>query len=211
MNRSLKFAALFCVAVLALPVCAQVYNNIDDSLIGFQNPPCSNLNPAGSFCAGGSGTPVGLPTQTIDNVSPSLDGDSMEISLDGESLPSGETTNVLWPWKAGANNSITTFVGTYHVYLPEITNVQALEYDQFQFNAGTRYMFGSECDSPTLAGGFWRIWNQQTSTWVLTTAPCTLLTSGAQGNWHTIVWTTHRVPGHQLRRRSLYVLRLAGG
>lgn len=192
-----KSLSLFCAigftVLLTLPVSAQVYSNLDDTLTGWQNPPCSNLNPAGSFCAGGSGTPVGDPTQTIDNSTPSLDGESMKISLDGESLSSGETTNVLWPWKAGANNSITTFVGIYHVYLPEITNIQALEYDQFQFNSGTRYMMGSECDSPTLSGGYWRIWNQLTSSWVSTSVACTLLST--PNVWHSIQWNTHRVAG----------------
>jgi hypothetical protein len=106
-------------------------------------------------------------------------------------LPSGETTNVLWPWKYGANNAITNYLGTYHVYLTNVSNIQALEYDQFGFhNAGSpgnRFMQGSECDNPSLTAGFWRIWNAKTASWVTTSVPCTIFTANT---WHSIVWST---------------------
>jgi uncharacterized repeat protein (TIGR02543 family) len=173
------------------------YSSISSSLTGWQTPPCSNLNPSGSYCAGGNGTPTSAPTQTIAHSSPSLDGDAMEISLVGQSsLPVGETTNVLWLWKGGANNNINNYVGVYNVYLPEISNIQALEYDQFGFHnegsPGNRFMMGSECDSPTFSTGYWRIWNAQAQSWVTTSVPCTLLTT--PGVWHNIQWVTMTDP-----------------
>jgi Bacterial Ig-like domain (group 2) len=165
------------------------YSNLDDSLSGWQYPtPCY-----GPTCAGGTGTATAY-FQTINNSTPSLDGESMEVGFTAQSgLSSGQTTNVLWPNKVGANSSATSFLGTYNVYLPTVSTVQALEFDQFQFVGGQRFMMGSECDSPTLAGGFWRIWNQYTTSWVTTTVHCTLLTTAAA--WHSVVWATHRIPG----------------
>jgi hypothetical protein len=165
------------------------FPNLDDSLSGWQYPmPCY-----GPSCAGGTGTATAY-FQTINNASPSLDGESMEVGFTAQSgLSSGQTTNVLWPNKVGANSSATSFLGTYNVYLPTVSTIQALEFDQFQFLGGQRFMMGSECDSSTLAGGYWRIWNQYTTSWVTTTVPCTLLTTAAA--WHSVVWATHRVPG----------------
>jgi Chitobiase/beta-hexosaminidase C-terminal domain len=172
------------------------YSNLDDSLTGWQNPPCSNLNPPGSFCAGGSGTPGTSPppSQTINNTSPSLDGDSMLVSFVGQSgLGSGQTTNVLWPWKAPSfDNNATYFYGIYHFYYPSVTNLQAQEADQFKFdNANNRYMMGLECDSASLATGKIRTWNQLTSSWVTQSDNCTILTSGT---WHTLEMVTHTDP-----------------
>lgn len=161
------------------------FANLDDSLTGWQyNPPCQ-----GAVCAGGAGLPtftslvVGIPA-------PAMDGTSARFTLTAPPLNGPSlTTNVLWPRKVGANNAYTTFVGTYHVYLPEVTNVAALEFDQFQFNRGQRYMFGSECDRD----GEWRTWNQATGSWINTGFPCTLFVANT---WHSIVWTTHRVTGN---------------
>lgn len=60
-------------------------------------------------------------------------------------LPEGETTNVLWPHKVGAEDSLTHLIGTFSVYIPSLSNIQALEYDQFQFEDGQRFMYGSQC------------------------------------------------------------------
>src|ERR1700677_4157411 len=112
-----RAAWLLCLAaLLASGAAAQtVYNNLDDTLTPWQNPPCSNLNPPGSFCAGGNGTPTAPPTQTINNSTPSLDGESMLTSFSCQSgLPSGETTNVLWPYKTPSfDNNATYFSGIY--------------------------------------------------------------------------------------------------
>jgi hypothetical protein len=121
----------------------------------------------------------------------------MLISLSCDSacrsgLTAGETQNVLWPYKLSANNSLLYFTDSYYIYLPSVTNIQALEYDMFQFT-GTRYMFGSECDNPSYTSGKWRIWNSAGGSWVSTAAPCTLFAS--PGVWHLIEWQVHRVSG----------------
>jgi hypothetical protein len=111
-------------------------------------------------------------------------------------LPSGETTNVLWPWKAGANNLITNYTATVHVYFPTITNITAFEYDTFGFHdagsTGNRYMFGSECDNPSLTAGKLRIWNAQATSWVTTGVSCSIF--GTAGVWHSLVWTLSADP-----------------
>lgn len=163
---------------------SQGYPNVNKSLAGWQyNPPCE-----GSDCAGGTGLPTST-SLTVGVSSPSLDGASAKFTIVAPALSKqGLTTNVLWPWKAGANNNWTTFVGTYHIYLPEVANIAALEFDLFQFNNGQRYMYGSECDQ----GGSWRIWNQLTGSWVGSGFSCNLFTADS---WHTVTWMVHRVPG----------------
>jgi Galactose oxidase, central domain/Kelch motif len=236
------------------------FGSLDDTLTGWQKPPCSNANPYGSQCAGGNGTPSST-TQTKGNASPSIDGSSMEISLTYPSgtqgsgtvttsgtavtwvsgtqfstnwiyltmtvngtkyviksvtsgtkltlstsagahttavsytvyLPQGETINVLWPYKAGVQDSLTHMIGTFSVYMPSLSNIQALEYDQFQFDNGQRYMYGSQCVFGS--GGKWWIWNQCANSnggkWVVTTISCSLTAAA----WHTLQWQTHRVAG----------------
>jgi hypothetical protein len=236
------------------------FGSLDDTLTGWQNPPCSNANPYGSQCAGGNGTPSST-SQTTGHASPSIDGSSMEISLTYPSgtqgsgtvttsgtavtwasgtqfstdwiyltmtingskyaiesvtssteltlstpagthttavsysvdLPEGETTNVLWPHKVGAEDSLTHLIGTFSVYIPSLTNIQALEYDQFQFEDGQRFMYGSQCVFGST--GKWWIWNQCANNnggeWVETSVSCGLTAA----TWHTLQWQTHRVPG----------------
>lgn len=161
--------------------------NLDQTHTGWQYaPPC-----VGPSCAGGTGTAT-VTSYTLNNATPSLDGNSglfsFTCSPNCGSLTSGQTTNVLWPWKQGANNNYTNFLGTYNIYIPSITNITALEFDQFQFNGGQRYMMGSECDK----SGNWRIWNQLTGSWVSTSVACTIFVANT---WHSIVWATHRIPG----------------
>jgi hypothetical protein len=258
------------LSLVNLPASAQTYSNVNAVTLpgGWQWPNlCSNLNPVGSFCAGGTGTPVSsgavnttttsavtaTGTQTVNVASvaglatkqavliggtnsesvvvtavgtssftagfkythatgasvtccyisqtngistPSLDGQSMELSFVGPVLGSGQTTNVLAPYKVGANNNVTKYVGIYHVYFPTVSNIEAAEYDQFGFHSGHRFMQGSECDSPATSTGLWRIWNQAASSggggWVSTSAPCTILTT--PNVWHTIQWNTHIDP-----------------
>lgn len=178
---------MLCLLTTAHAQTTVTYSNLDDSLSGWQyNPPCQ-----GPACAGGTGTPTST-SLTINNPTPSLDGESAEFTLNCVpncgALTSGQTTNVLWPNKVGANNNWTQFLGIYHINIPSITNITALEFDQFQFNNGQRYMMGSECDK----GGNWRIWNQLTGSWVSTSVSCGIFTANI---WHSITWATHRIPG----------------
>lgn len=156
---------------------AQTFPNLDDTNSGWGS---CNVS-----CAGGTGTATAFP-RTINNPTPSLDGESMEVSITGPSLSPGHTTNALWYEKVGANNSLSTFTGTYNVYFPSFSNIAAAEYDQFQFNAGTRFMMGSQC----LTGGVWQIWNSCGGAWLNTSVSCSLTTNA----WHSIVWNTHRDP-----------------
>ncbi len=157
-----------------------VNTSIDDSLTNWGVCVLPGCNP------GGTGTPS-ADSQTINNATPSLDGASMAVSVTGPVLAAGQTTDALWYYKPGANNNSTIFSSTYHMYIASTSNVEALEFDQFQFVSGVEYMFGSQC----VIGGVWDIWNQLSGVWVATSIPCSLSTSA----WHTIIWNGHRVPG----------------
>lgn len=151
------------------------YPNLDDqSLPG-------NWATCGLACAGGTGNATGI-TLTNGVTSPSLDGHSMELAFTAPSLGGGDTTNVLAYNKVGANNALTYFQGNWSGYIASLSNVQALEFDQFQFT-GVRFMMGSQC----VIGAYWDIWNQLTTSWVVTTIPCTW----TAGTWHSVQWNTH--------------------
>lgn len=156
---------------------SQTHPNLDDTNTGWASCDIS--------CAGGTGTASAFP-RTINNPTPSLDGEAMEVSVTGPALSPGQTTNVLWYDKVGANNTLNTFTGIYNVNFPSLSNVAAAEYDQFQFNAGTRFMMGSQC----LIGGVWQIWNSCGANWVNTAVACNLTANA----WHSITWNTHRDP-----------------
>jgi len=187
MRRALQLVLL----LLPLSAFAQLYPNTDDTLSGWQSPPC-----LGTACAGGTGTATAY-FQTIDNSTPSLDGESMEIGFTGPGLTSGETTNVLWPHKVGANGAVTALSGTWHVYFPNAGLIQAKELDIFQFVGGQRFMYGTECDNPALTAGFLRIWNQCANSnggaWITTSVACPLFSSS--NTWHSFTLNTHRVIG----------------
>jgi hypothetical protein len=153
-----------------------------------QDDSTSGWGTCGLSCAGGSGSATGV-SQTVGNASPSLDGASMLLSMTGPTLTSGLTTNELWYFKDGAHNTATTMVATYHVYIPSLSLIAALEFDQFIFTGGTRFMFGYECDT----GANWRIWDQFTGSWQSTgfSTPCTLTT----GTWHTVQMRNHGFVG----------------
>ena len=137
----------------------------------------------------GSGTATATP-QTFGNASPSLDAGSMLLSLSGNSF-----TNVGWYKYSGINNANTNFTLDGWFYVPTLTNVQALEYDQFQYlligdggaTQNTRLYFGTEC----VIGGVWNVWNSFTSSWVSTGMSC----SFSAATWHHLIIKTHRVTG----------------
>lgn len=165
-----------CMQLASTPV----YNflNLDDTNAGWNT--CNG-------CAGGTGTATNV-IRTINNASPSLDGNAMFLSVTGPTLTGGQTTNQLWYEKVGPNNSLTTFTGTYNVNFPSLSNVASAEYDQFLFDQGTRYMQGSQC----LIGGVWQIWNSCGGSW-LNASPS--VSCGLTANaYHSIVWNTHIDP-----------------
>jgi hypothetical protein len=183
----MKLPALAFLIIIAASCFGQTttYSNINAvSLYGdWQYPPTT-----GPTYVGGTGT-TSAYSQTNGISSPSLDGQSMELSMTcaAEGTP-GETCNTLWPYILPADDAASTFQGKFSVNLPAVTNIQALEYDIFQRNAYLN-MFGSQCSSPTFADGLWQIWNPSAPTWVNTSVPCTLLTTASV--WHTITWNVH--------------------
>ena len=253
-NLKLKFF----LAILALSLSAYgqtTYSNLASSSVGWQNPPCSNLNPVGSSCAGDIGIPItdgtvnttateafsagtqtvtvalssGLAVnqgvliggtnsesvkvtavgsgtftagfkyshssgvavtccytyQTFGHTSPVIDtGQAMLIGFTGQALTGGHTTNVLWPWKGVYDSSLRYFRGSYNVEFPNVSNIQAAEYDQFLFT-GYRAMQGSQC----VRGGDWDIWNSQAGEWVDAGIACNLLTTSNVVQH--IIWNTH--------------------
>ncbi|HET7184269.1 MAG TPA: hypothetical protein VFI82_06265 [Terriglobales bacterium] len=176
------FALLFPLAVAA----QTTYSNLDDSLAGWGG----GMNCTGS-CAGGASATIA--TNTIVGT-PSVDGNgSMELFFNGPSW-----TDVLWWDKLGVNNTATNFTFDFYVQLYNSTNelpnnVQALEFDTFQFiklakNKGTEYMFGTQCD---YGNGWWDVWNQQQGYWVATSVPCVPFQPNV---WYHITWNLHRTP-----------------
>ncbi len=180
-------------AIASTPVgesSSSTISNIDDITSGWQI--CGyQPGPPPVFCAGGSG--IGVPTQTFGNVTPSLDGGSMLVSVTGPAL-----SNVEWYYDTGASDSTVAFTEDEWFYVPSTTNLQALEYDAFQYlHAGsggqptaTELYFGTEC----VTGGSpadWDIWDQNLGHWVHTNQAC----SFNVGSWNHLVISVHRVPG----------------
>jgi len=109
------------------------------------------------------GVPVVSFRQTIDNSSPSLDGESMQFNNYGEA-----ESNVLWFYDNGAQNNAYYFYSDQWFYLDANgATGNALEYDQWKYvHAGdggvtqnTRFMFGGQCD---LNHHLWDVWNSYT-------------------------------------------------
>jgi hypothetical protein len=148
------------------PSTAKVFTNIEQM---------SNWTACGTAaCAGGSGGSAFW--QALNQTSPSMDGNSMEI------FNSGVWGDALWWQKFGAYNSATNMLWDFYVNLDAqaASSAQALEYDQFQFVGGYNYMIGTECN---YAAGVWDTWNEFAGSWIHTTIPCPKFTSGT---WHHI-------------------------
>ena len=127
-------------------------------------------------CAGGSGS--GTYWQAFNQASPSQDGSSMEIYKDGV------WSNALWWRHLGANNNATNLLWDFYVQVDQdsLSNVQALEYDAYQFLGGYNYMIGTQCN---YAAKVWDTWNEYTGHWLHTTIPCQKF---APDTWHHIQW-----------------------
>jgi hypothetical protein len=156
-------------------------SNIDDTLTGWK-PVCiqTTCNP------GGVDAPAST-TQTINNVSPSLDGHSMLIS---ETTNASSTqTNALWVYSAGSCDSCTTITSDFQVYITNGSAADNIEFDPFIFDASDNldFMFGTQCNQ-TL--GYWQIANNS-SPWQTSSTACNL----TPGTWHHIIGKFHRVAG----------------
>lgn len=170
----------------ATAACGAPCKNLDDTLTGWSL--CYIGSCSGGGTPGGTGTPTSV-SQTINNASPSLDGDSMALSFVAPST-SG-TTNLLATYKAGANDTATSLSFDGHFYIPTNASlVSQFEFDQFILSTtdDIEYMFGSQCNK---TAGFWQVWNQLSGTWVNTSVVCSL----TAGTWYEIAETAHRVPG----------------
>lgn len=150
----------------------------DDALTGWT----TFYDPAGS----GHGT----GTQTFNNASPALDGGSMLLSVTGNSF-----TNVGFYRYAGIHDTLNYLTLDLKFYVPTLTNVQALEFDPFQYihtgaqvSLNTRFYPGTEC---VTSGNHWDIWDSLAAHWVNTGVPCTV----TAGVWHHLNITVHRVAG----------------
>jgi hypothetical protein len=159
--------------------------NLDDFGLGTPGWQAACVGPA---CAGGVGTPSSY-SQTFVNTSPSLDGNSMMMTETGTNY-----SNVMFHDAFGANNSATTFTGTYHVQIPSVTPYQVWGMDMYQYIPGVRLMWGSQCALAGSTAGFWSFFDQGSGpngTWHVSTIACPITSA----TWYTISMTVHRVPG----------------
>lgn len=130
---------------------------------------------------GGSGIPTNVMIAETGTKWPS---NSLELLVTGP-----EWTNFLAWNKVGATNA-TYFQSDFWVLIPSeypLANLQALEYDIFQFESPYEFMWGSEC----VSNASWQIWDGLHQQWIDTTLACSL----SQNRWHHIQWWVHRVDG----------------
>ena len=165
------------------------YPDLDDFHLGTPGwqAPCyyPSCNP------GGNGTPTGV-NQTFTTASPSLDGNSMMMTETGT-----DYSNVMFHYAFGADNSATSFTGTYSVYIQtSLAPWQVFGMDMYQYIPGVRLMWGSQCALAGSTAGFWSFFNQGSGTngtWIESTVPCPI---AAPNTWvGPISLTVHRVPG----------------
>jgi hypothetical protein len=173
------FSAL---SVAQMPLDAKVISalNVDDSMKGWK-PVCvlPSCNPGGH----------GIPTktfQTTGHPSPAKDGRSMEVSITGPSY-----SNALWTYRAGSNDSATSFSMNLSVYPTGAASVAgSYEFDQFDFSSSTRveFMWGTQCNQ---ANHLWQVFDQLHGHWMNTAVRCSL----TPNTWHAVRWDVHRVTG----------------
>lgn len=145
----------------------------------------------GPSCAGGTGNPTST-MQTFGNSSPSLDGSSMLLQESGPA-----SSNNGWYRNTGADNNATGLTLDLQFNVPSNTDIQALEFDQFQYiqaphggvTSNTRLFFGTEC----VKSGTWQVWDSSTPAWVNTGVACSYIVSSTAFN-HLVI-KVHRVFG----------------
>lgn len=185
----------WCVVLTASAYGQQLsVNNFDDigptAAPGVSRTPGWNLC-TGPSCAGGSGNPTST-SQTFANATPSLDGGSMFLSESGPA-----SSNNGWFYNAGVSITATNFTLDLQFNIASNTDIQALEFDQFQYlkapdggvSADTKLFFGTEC----ITGDFWNVWDQQRKAWISTGMACSYVVSSTAFNHLTI--NVHHVAG----------------
>lgn len=175
-------------------------NNIDDDTPGAWPAHSTGWKVVCIIGACGGGTPGGTvaPTstsQTINNTTPSLDGESMFLSLASPSgMASTDNAEALWTYIAGVDENATNFQTTVHIYPgANIARANAVEMDHFSFSTSRseEIMMAHEC----VLGHFWQVWNGQTANWVNTTLACSGATSLPALTWTEVVFNDHIVSG----------------
>ena len=110
----------------------------------------------------------------------------MEFLLAGPSY-----TNALWTYKAGADDSATSFSMTFWVYpTASASSAGSFEFDQYDFSSSTgiEFMFGTQCNQ---VNKLWQVFDQLHVHWMNTGVGCSL----PANQWHEIRWDAHRVSG----------------
>ena len=181
---SLLLVTWFVSAAQSQPHKKITFSDIDDNNTGWGS--CTT-------CAGGSNN-ADTNWMAQFQTTPSRDGASTQFYISA----SQPYSDVLFWEKLGAQDWATQFTWDFWVYLDNASlGAQALEYDIFQFVAGTEYMFGTQC---AYASGYWDVWNQGTGTWVQTPIACQPFTPNV---WHHIVWQVHRTSDTLMHYDSL--------
>ncbi|MEO5936725.1 MAG: hypothetical protein ABIP81_05890 [Terriglobales bacterium] len=135
-------------------------------------------------CAGIGGVGAKIPyAYTQGRVDPSLDGNSMEFWIGGETPYS----NALWWKQLGAQDGAANFVYDLHYYMKDPNASQALEFDVNQSVNGRKYIFGTECNFAETKT--WRIWDPANVKWINSGISCA---KPAAYTWTRVVWEFKR-------------------
>lgn len=169
--------AIIIFGLVALSCCAQTFDMNMGSMASSWNicikPLCD---------PGGTGIPK---SSSVTETGTTWPANSLKVQLTGPAY-----TNLLVYAYAG-QSSASYFSSDFYIILPagnRTANIQAVEYDIFQYLSPYRYMFGSQC----VIGATWQIWDALNGHWINTALPCTFAADNAK---HHIQWWVHRVDG----------------
>ena len=169
--------AFLLLTLAAIPCCAQTFDlNMGATASSWNlcvKPLCD---------PGGTGVPKASSATETGTIWPQ---NSLKLTLTG---PAG--TNLLAYSYAGAT-SAASFASDFYIILPtanSTANIQAVEYDIFQYLSPYRYMFGSQC----VIGANWQIWDALDAQWINTALACTFMANNVK---HHIQWWVHRIDG----------------
>jgi len=139
-------------------------------------------------CAGVVGVPDAFSWFKQWVNSPSLDGNSMQFFIGGDT----PYRNALWYIGFGLN-SARHFAYDVYFYITNPGYSEALEFDINQYINGRKYIFGHQC-SPKWSKT-WDTWNQSTGHWESTGIACPVFPAY---KWNHVVIEVERTTGNQL-------------
>jgi hypothetical protein len=180
----MKYLCLF-FFLFSIGAYAQTVTNIDNSITNWKSP-C-----ALESCDPGGVNPPGSVTQTAGNATPSLDGNSMLLSV--TTIPgSSMQTNVLFPYLSPVSCDLCTSLSTtasFYLSANAGTQASSIELDDNNFDKTENYQItcAHQCNQVT---HLWQIANG-VNDWVNTSVACNLTDS----TWHTYVSSCHRIIG----------------